>query len=102
VDFIRKVVQGSLPVSASAIQKTKGLLFIEELSDGKKLFGKTGSGLLEKSEGIYELGWFVGWVEMDARFFPFAYTICDEKIDPSRRIPRVKQLLKEVLIYKKL
>lgn len=94
VDFIRKMVQGSLPVSKHACQMTKDILFLEELN-GWKLFGKTGwGGPVGDSNGkSLEIAWFVGWVEKDDVFFPFAYNIREKNINLERRMPRVKQLL---------
>lgn len=92
VEFIRKIVRGNLPISSIAIQMTKSLLYMEELSEGWKLFGKTGLG---EENNETEIGWFVGWVEKDENVFVFAYNIRDTKINPARRIPRVKQLLAE-------
>ena len=94
-DFIQKMIQGKLPISSHAMQMTKGLLFIEELPDGWKLYGKTGLGPIEQHDKILELGWFIGWIEKDHSFFPFAYNIREEKIHRAQRIPRVKQLLME-------
>jgi beta-lactamase class D len=94
---IQKMVSGKLPVSSHAIEMTRSILFIEELPGGWKLFGKTGwSGRIqEPGKDPFEIGWFVGWVEKNRQFFPFAYTLCEEKIDLKQRIPRVKQLLGE-------
>lgn len=94
-NFIQKMVIGNLPVSTQAIQITKSLLFKEELPDGWKLFGKTGwSGPISGSNSNnFEIGWFVGWIEKENQFYPFAYHIRDEKIDLAQRIPRVKELL---------
>jgi beta-lactamase class D len=99
VDFLQRMVQNTLPISSNAMQKTRDLLFVEELSDGWKLFGKTGwSGSILGQDGKnIEFGWFVGWIEKDAALFLFAYNICEGKIDLAQRIPRVKQLLKEAL-----
>lgn len=83
VDFLQKMICERLPISTNAIQMTKSLLYKEELPEGWKLFGRTG------------YGWFVGWIEKDHRFFPFAYHIHEQKIDPDQRIQRVKQLLLE-------
>lgn len=97
VDFIQKMILGKLPISPNAIQMTKALLFKEESSEGWKLFGKTGwSGSdIGKDGKILEHGWFVGWLEKDHNFFPFAYLIREQKINLDQRIPRVKQLLAE-------
>jgi beta-lactamase class D len=95
VNFIRKMVQNKLPVSNHAIDMTKRILFKEELPQGWKLFGKTGwSGSIGRDDdSVLEYAWFVGWIEKDARFFPFAYLIRDKKIVLDQRIPRVKQLI---------
>jgi beta-lactamase class D len=93
VEFIQKIVQEKLPVSSYAVRKTKSLIFIEELPNGWKLFGKTGWSI--KPENENEIGWFVGWIEKDQHFFPFAYNICENKINLAQRIPRVKQLLRD-------
>ena len=97
VDFIRKIIKGNLPISSHAIQITKTILFKEFLPHGWKLFGKTGwSGSDITNDGkTLEHGWFVGWIEKDNMFFPFAYLIREQKIDLVQRIPRVKQLLEE-------
>jgi len=95
VDFIQKMISEKLPISPNAIEKTKLLLFKEELPEEWKLFGKTGwSGSISGSDGEnFEIGWFVGWVEKDRIFFPFAYYIREKKINLTQRIPRVKELL---------
>jgi len=90
VRLIRRIIQENLPIEASAIQLTKTLLFLKELEGGWKLFGKT--GMWSSNE---EIGWFVGWIEKEKTFFPFAYNICDQKIDAERRISRVMELLFE-------
>lgn len=94
VIFIQKMIQKELHVSNYAIDTTKQLLFLEELSTGWKLFGKIG-GSLNKLDGKSELGWFVGWIEKEDQYFPFAYAIRENKINFSQRVPRVKQLLVE-------
>ena len=74
---------------------TKKLLFIEELPEGWKLFGKTGSGSLSQPHtgDILPIGWFVGWIERGQHRFPFAYQIRGKNIPPSQRILRVKYFL---------
>jgi beta-lactamase class D len=65
------------------------------LPGGWNLFGKTGwTGSMTGEDGKNsEIGWFVGWVEKDDKFFPFAYNIYEDKINLAQRIPRVKKLL---------
>ncbi len=101
VKFIQKMVRGKLPISSHALQMTKAILFKEELPGGWKLFGKTGySGSdIAKDGKTLQHSWFVGWIEKDARFFPFAYLIRDKQIKLDQRIPRVKQLLLESKLH---
>jgi beta-lactamase class D len=102
VRFLQKMIQGKLPLSTHAVEMTKRILFKEELSNGWQLFGKTGwsGSISNESDGTSEYSWFVGWVEKGYLFFPFAYLICDKKINLAQRIPRVKQLLVESNIMK--
>lgn len=96
VTFINNLLQGKLLVEPSSIKKTKVLLFKEELKGGWKLFGKSGLTSIYDIDGnLLQLGWFVGWIEKDKVFYPFAYNIRDTKI-PGQRIPRVKQLLESI------
>lgn len=95
VDLIQKALLGKLPISSNAIQMTKKLLFVEQLPGGWNLFGKTGwtGSMIQEDGKSSEIGWFVGWIEKEDKFFPFAYNICEDKIDLAQRIPRVKELL---------
>lgn len=90
VHFIRRLINGSFPVSHHSLRMTKELLFFEELPNSWKLFGKTGFGGLE---GRLEIRWFVGWVEKDGAIYPFAYNVRGEKTDQTQTISKVKQLL---------
>lgn len=99
VAFIQKMLQGKLIISHNTFEMTKAIVFKEELSSGWKLFGKTGwsGSTIAKDGKTREHSWFVGWIEKDQVFYPFAYLIRDKKIDLAARIPRVKQLLLESL-----
>ncbi len=91
VIFLQGLVQEKLLASPYAFLMTKAILFKEELAQGWRLFGKTGwSG----SDDIdVQFSWFVGWIEKESKFFPFAYLIREKEIDLNLRIPRVKELL---------
>jgi beta-lactamase class D len=94
VQFIQKMVLKELPVSSSAFEKTKTLLFKEDLVNEWKLYGKTGAGSDIPRDGKkLDHSWFVGWIEKGDRFLPFAYLIRSEKINFEQRIPRVKELI---------
>lgn len=104
IDFIRKMLQNKLHVTDHALAMTKAILFKEELTQGWKLFGKTGwSGSIGRNDdSILEYAWFVGWIEKNTRIFPFAYFIRDKKIALDQRIPKVKQLIAETEILNSL
>lgn len=93
VEFIQSMLLGHLPISSRSVQMTKKLLFVDTLCDGWKLFGKTGWSGSSCQEDGFQIGWFVGWIENEHAFFPFAYQIRDRDIALSQRVPRVKQLL---------
>lgn len=94
VEFVQKMIQGRLPVSSNALQMTRNLLFKEEMPQGWKLFGKTALGSTVDENGKkLKVRWFVGWVENDQDFFPFAYLLQEQEIYVSQTIQRVKQLL---------
>ncbi len=76
VAFLRKLVGGSLPVSAEAARNTALLLEQGTRGDGWQVFGKTGSGLPHAADGTVikgqPFGWFVGWAEKGERTVVFA------------------------------
>lgn len=94
VEFVQKMIQKKLPISSNALQMTKNLLFKEEMAQGWKLFGKTGLGRAVDENGKnLNVRWFVGWIENDQNFFPFAYLLQESEIDILQTVPRVKKLL---------
>jgi beta-lactamase class D len=96
VEFVQKMIQGKLPISSKGLQMTKNLLFKEEMAQGWKLFGKTGLGTTIGENGKnLKVRWFVGWIENDRNFLPFAYLLQENEIDILQTFPRVKQLLEE-------
>lgn len=90
VGFIQKLVRGELPITKEAAQFTRSFLFLDQLPEGWKLFGKTGLGNGERGQ----IGWCVGWIEKGQKCFVFAYSIQGDQIQADQRIPRVKQLIK--------
>lgn len=95
VEFVQKMIQEKLPVSNNALQMTRNLLFKEEITKGWKLFGKNGQGSTFENGKNLKVRWFVGWVENDQNFFPFAYLLQKHEIDVLQTVARVKQLLEE-------
>lgn len=102
VEFLEKLVDNQLPISHQAVEYTKHVLYLETLSNGWKLYGKTGSGNVVKRDGSidkdHHAGWFVGWLEKGNRKIVFAEYLQDtQKLDMySGR--RAKVLAKENLM----
>jgi beta-lactamase class D len=64
VECLKKLINNDLLVSKHAHEITKDILFKENLSNGWRLYGKTGGG--------YNHGWFVGWIEKSGEYLVFA------------------------------
>lgn len=79
VEFIKKLLLKTLPVSASSYLQTQNLLYHSDLTDGWKLYVKTGCGSDEDSSR----GWFVGWAtnEEKNRTFIFASLVKSQDKD---------------------
>jgi len=65
-EFIECLVTNTLPLSKDAQQKTREILYKQDIWDGWKLYGKTGGGRGNQ-------GWFVGWIEKNDRRIAFAH-----------------------------
>ena len=71
--FLRKLVKGSLPVSAHAHAMTARLLKVRLLPNGWEVYGKTGTAITRRPDGGEDaVGWFVGWAKKDGRTLVFA------------------------------
>jgi beta-lactamase class D len=86
VAFVRKILLGQLPVSATALARAKEIMPQYPLANGWTVHGKTGSGLQPNSTRDAaqdrQVGWFVGWAEKGDHDIVFAELIKDdEKID---------------------
>lgn len=75
IQFLQKMLDQKLSVSKKAYEKTKSILFIQQLPGGWDLYGKTGNG---RHKGEFQQGWFVGWIEKGSRKLVFAHHIADE------------------------
>lgn len=102
VAFLEKVLIDALPVSKHAHSMTKNLLFAEELKNGWKLYGKTGSGNLLSPDRMQKLeiqhGWFIGWIEKGDRKIIFSNHIADDKKEENFASLRAKLDAKERLL----
>jgi beta-lactamase class D len=101
VIFLEKFLANVLPVSKHANDMTKNIIYIEDLPNGWKLYGKTGSGYLLNADrmGMLEIkhGWFVGWIEKGNKNIIFVNHIVDSKKEENHAGPRAKEQTKEKL-----
>lgn len=82
IEFLRKLVEQKLPVSKTSYEKAKKIMFLQELSGGWKLYGKTGNGIQRDHNGHktdQQHGWFVGYIEKGERRIVFASHIVDHE-----------------------
>lgn len=99
VAFLQKMLAGKLPVKPHAVAMTKNIIFVEELKNGWKFYGKTGMGSLLNADGtknpdLYH-GWFIGWIEKDDRRIIFSNHIEDDKKEEIGASQRAKADAKE-------
>jgi beta-lactamase class D OXA-29 len=81
-DFLQKVVDRKLPISSASYDKTKKIMFIQEMAGGWRLYGKTGNGKQFDKEGNkidLQHGWFVGYIEKGDRRIVFASHVADSE-----------------------
>lgn len=83
IDFLTRLVNRKLPVSAHAIDMTERIIEVDEIEGGWTVHGKTGSAAPRKADGSFDrarsYGWYVGWAEKDGRTLVFARLNQDEK-----------------------
>ena len=99
IAFLQKMLAGKLPIKPHAVAMTKNILFVEELKNGWKFFGKTGMGSLLNADGtknpdLYH-GWFIGWIEKGDRRIIFSNHIEDDKKEEIGASQRAKADAKE-------
>ena len=94
VDFLRKVVNRSLPVSARAYDMTSRIMVTEKLANGWEVYGKTGTANPVLPDGrddeTRQYGWYVGWAKKGERTVVFIRMVLDARQE-SHAGWRVKQ-----------
>lgn len=100
--FLERMLEGALPVTSHALEMTKKILFVEDLPQGWKLYGKTGMGSLINADGtknpdLYH-GWFIGWMEKGDKRIIFVHHMEDEKKEDMGAGQRAKAAAKEGLV----
>lgn len=83
VQFLRGLVNRTLPVSPQAQDKAKAIVETFSAIDGTLLQGKTGSAFPRKADGSqdreHSFGWFVGWMKAKNQTLVFVRLIQDEQ-----------------------
>jgi beta-lactamase class D len=101
IQFIEALLDSTLPVSIDAHRFTRNIMFLENLDNGWKLYGKTGSGTQRNVDGVKDsnrqIGWFVGWVEKDGRRIIFTQFIADDEKSDTYASFRAKASAKQKL-----
>lgn len=79
-------LNGIMKENSQVMPLLKEILFQEDIN-GYKLYAKTG--------WAKEIGWFVGWVEKEDKYYPFAFNmdLSDPKLLPMREV-----ITKEILL----
>ncbi len=95
VAFLRKVVNRTLPLSATAYDMTLRILPAETLANGWEVHGKTGTAMPVLADGTddknHQYGWFVGWASKQQRTIVFARLVRDQRRQADSAGPRLKQ-----------
>ncbi|WP_432380786.1 class D beta-lactamase [Duganella sp. P38] len=83
LDFLRKIVNRQLPVSAKAYDMTARVLQPQTLANGWTIRGKTGTASPVLPDGSddnrHQYGWYVGWATKGQRTIVFARMMLDER-----------------------
>lgn len=96
IGFISNFWKENLPLSKSTFEKVKKISFIEKLESKSDLYGKTGTGCLNKGCSIQQ-GWFVGILKTEKEAYAFAGFIQDKNKKSGFAGPRVRQFITEAL-----
>lgn len=94
VEFLRKLVNHELPVSAEAMDAAMEIVEGRDIADGWRAQGKTGMAYSKKPDGTPNYGrpwgWYVGWARREDRTVVFARLIQDEKKQEPRTSLRAR------------
>ncbi len=69
-EFLARLVSGKLPIKSTAISAVKEIT-LQERTNAYELHAKTGWSIATKPP----IGWWVGWIERESKFYPFALNI---------------------------
>lgn len=98
--FLDNLLNDRLPVSEHAHQMTRKIMYLEDLPNNWKLYGKTGSGYLLDDARLktdIKHGWFIGWIQKSDRRIVFVSHIVDKHVEATHAGPRAKDFAKQQL-----
>jgi beta-lactamase class D len=93
VRFLRRLLEGELPVAAATLATLRELALLAE-GAGWRLYGKTGTSEVTATR---ENGWIVGWLERDSGADYYAINIEGERVWEEWPPPRRHELALQVL-----
>jgi beta-lactamase class D len=97
VEFLRKVANRALPLSAHAYAMTESIMPQQTLANGWEVHGKTGtaSALLPdgSEDGTRQYGWYVGWASKGQRTVVFARLVLDARQEAAMGGARAREAL---------
>jgi len=90
-DFLARLADGKLPVSAETLRAVKEITLLEK-TETDALHGKTGWYWPKQGQ---QIGWWVGWIERDGTSYSFALNIdLKQDGDAEKRVPLGRACLK--------
>jgi beta-lactamase class D len=94
LEFLRKLVDRTLPVSPRAVEMTSRVTALGTVGEGWQVHGKTGTGSPVLADGTHDeahdYGWFVGWTRKGSRVIVFARLIQADEILPQGAGPSAR------------
>jgi beta-lactamase class D len=96
VNFLQDFLNKKLPVSDKAFEMTKNIIFVQDLSNGWKLYGKTGFCQVSSKKSRPNNEWFVGFIQKGKKSIPFASYMehNDKHYDPLGREAKIQAIEK--------
>jgi beta-lactamase class D len=92
LDFVERLRRGELPIAPEHLAVVKAAM-LEVDQPGLRIYGKTGTSLPEKGDGV---GWWMGWVETPAGTASFVLEVELQDLDGrEQRLQLAYRLMRE-------
>lgn len=89
-DLMSRLAMGTIPASKQALEVLKDVMEVRRTSVGT-LYGKTGSAA--NADGVFHLGWFVGYVESGDRRYGFSLVVKGDGLSGKEARAMVEKIL---------